>query len=356
MEPIRLLKLGQVPAVRSQTIYHAVGRAMSRESSDTVILVSPAQPYISIGFHQEAEKEVDLNYCNSLGLPVVRREVGGGAVYLDHNQTFIQWVFHPQHLPALLEDRFAIFVRPLIKTYQALGIDAQYRPINDIHVHNKKIGGTGAARIGMAEVMVGSLMFDFDRATMARVLKVSSEKMRDKIISGLDQYMTTIQEQLGNNPDREKVISRYIEKLAATLGREIMPGICNAEEEALVEDFDRSFASPHWLHYKKGLHRSGVKINAGVRVGESAYKAPGGLIRATVRVIDERIDELSISGDFTLFPSSCLAQLEQSLQGVPTQVEHLTNEISKQYIALGVQSPGVYPKDFAKAILAAITN
>lgn len=74
---IRLIDLGEVSAIRSQACYHAVGYAFRPETPDTIILVSPENPYVCIGFHQEAEREVDLEYCRAVGLPVYRREVGG---------------------------------------------------------------------------------------------------------------------------------------------------------------------------------------------------------------------------------------------------------------------------------------
>jgi lipoate---protein ligase len=43
------------------------------------------------------------------------------------------------------------------------------RPINDVHVNGKKIGGTGAAQMGIAEILVGSLMYTFDKKTMSQV-------------------------------------------------------------------------------------------------------------------------------------------------------------------------------------------
>ena len=171
MRTIRLLDLGAVSPLRSQTVYHAVASALNDESPSTIILVTSDRPYVCIGYHQELDKEVDVDYCREAGLPVYRREVGGGAVYLDSNQLFAQWVFRPDALPQSLEDRYALYVRPLVETYQSLGVPAYYRPVNDIHVAGKKIGGTGAARIGPAEVLVGSIMFDFDKAAMARVLE-----------------------------------------------------------------------------------------------------------------------------------------------------------------------------------------
>ena len=116
MRTIRLLDLDTVPALRSQTVYHAVAYAMTSQTPDTIILVSPAEPYVCIGYHQELDKEVDIAYCQAHGLPVFRREVGGGAVYLDYGQIFSQWVFQPGQLPASIDERFRIYVNPLVDT------------------------------------------------------------------------------------------------------------------------------------------------------------------------------------------------------------------------------------------------
>jgi len=352
-QPIRLLDLGFVSPLRSQTTYHAVAYAMTPADPDTIILVSPTDPYVCIGYHQDMEKEVDTAYCQAHGLPVYRREVGGGAVYLDRGQLFCQWIFHRDHLPSSLEKRFDLYVGPLVETYRALGIPATYRPINDIHVEGKKIGGTGAAQIGAAEVVVGSLMFTFDKATMARVLKVSSEKMRDKIFESLEQYMTTMSEQLAAVPDRATVKSLYLERCAKALDAEIIPAEWTAREESAASELDARFVSDEWLYQKGGLRQIGVKIHEDVRVVEASFKAPGGLIRVTARLHAGRIDDLSISGDFTLLPAFAVGALEQALRGISATQDALTAHIQEVYSRLHIQSAGVTPQDFASAILAA---
>lgn len=351
---IRLLDIEHVSPVRSQTIYHAVAYAMRSETHDTIILVSPAAPYVCIGYHQDLEKEVDLAYCQAHSLPVYRREVGGGAVYLDDGQVFAQWVFHSGHLPRSLEKRLEFYVQPLVETYRALGINAHYRPVNDIHVAGKKIGGTGAAQIGVADVVVGSLMFTFDKATMARVLKVPSEKMRDKVFESLEQYMTTMSEELGEVPGRQAVKELYIAKCAEVLDAEIVPGEWTAAEEALATELDTDFTSDEWLYQKGGLRQVGVKIHEDVRVVEAALKTPGGLIRVTTRLREGRIDDLVLSGDFTLLPAFALGALEQALRGLSTRRESLMARIQDAYNTLGIQSPGVTPQDFTAVILAAV--
>lgn len=353
MNPIRLLDLGLVPPIRSQTIYHAIGHALTPTSPDTIILVAPDHPYVCIGYHQDLEREVDLDYCRDHGLPVARREVGGGAVYLDAGQLFVQWVFHHDALPTDLETKFGLYIRPLVETYQALGVAAYHRPVNDIHVAGKKIGGTGAAQMGDSEVLVGSLMFTFDKAAMARVLKVSSEKMRDKIFESLEQYMTTLAEQVNPLPDRSTVRDLYLARASAALGREIAPGAPTAVELALAAELDERFVSNEWLYQKGALRRTGVKIHEDVHVVEGVLKAPGGLIRATVRLRDGQVDGLELAGDFTVFPAAAVGDLQAAAEGVTLNRDALTGRFAAAYRDLAIQAPGVTPQHLADAILAA---
>ncbi|MCC7360658.1 MAG: lipoate--protein ligase family protein [Anaerolineales bacterium] len=353
MQAIRILDVGLVSPMRSQAIYHGVAYAMQPDTPDTIILVGPTDPYVCIGYHQELEKEVDLDYCRQAGLPIYRREVGGGAVYLDQGQVFTQWIFHRPALPALLEERFALYIKPLVETYQSLGIPANHRPVNDVHVQGKKIGGTGAAQIGEAEVVVGSLMFDFNFDLMARVLKVSSEKMRDKIVQSLNEYMTTMTRQLGHTPDYATVKRDYVRHVVEALGRPAEYGDPTPAELAVTEALEARFASDEWLYQKGGLRQTGaVKIHADVYLAEAAYKSPGGLIRATARLRAGRLDDLTLSGDFTLLPSFAVGALEQALRGVALEAEPVRAKVAEFYRSLPVQSPGVGVEDWVNAILA----
>ena len=71
------------------------------------MLISPAQPYASIGFHQDMEQELELDYCAAHSIPIFRREVGGGAVYLDEAQLFWQLILPRDH-PMVFLDRGAV--------------------------------------------------------------------------------------------------------------------------------------------------------------------------------------------------------------------------------------------------------
>lgn len=353
-DPIRVIVLSETTPIRSQSVYHAVGYALKQDTPDTIVLATSASPYVCIGFHQDAAIELDVAACSRLGLPIVRREVGGGAVYLDSQQIFAQWIFHPGHLHRGLADRFAQYVAPLVATYQAFGIDASYRPVNDIHVGDRKIGGTGAARLGGAEVVVGSIMLDFDATTMSQVLRTHSEKMRDKVSMALQHYITTMTRELGSAPNRDEVVARYLEECARSLERPLVMGALLPEELEHLATLEERFSSPTWTFRRTSRHVLGVRIHEDMAVHEGVHKAPSGLLRCTVVVQRGHILEAAISGDFTLLPQSGLAALEAGLVGISAAPDAVLKRVEAIYTSLGIDAPGLEPAEFAAACAVAL--
>lgn len=353
-EPIRVLRLVDQPPVRSQTIYHAIAYEMTAGGPDTILVISPTAPYVSLGYHQQARLELDLEACASRQLPIVRREVGGGAVYLDADQVFVNWVMRADRLPRTLAERYARYVDPLVATYRAYGIPATYRPVNDVHVAGRKIGGTGAARIGVAELVVGSLMFDFDTETMAQVLRVSSEKMRDKVAGALRDYMTTMRRELGEPADREAVITTYLAACARTLGRPLVPGEPTEAELARAARLDELMARPDWVFRDDGRIPAGVRIHAGVGVHAADRKTPAGLLRVTTVVKDAALLDVVISGDVTVLPQDSLKDLEARLIGVAASREAISEVVADWFATGAVDAPGLSGEELCEALTAAL--
>ena len=80
MERWRLIDLGYSETYVAQTFYEAVAEAVYRgNSSNTLILLQPSRPYACLGYHQDLEKELDLEYLEKTGLPIIRRSQGGGS-------------------------------------------------------------------------------------------------------------------------------------------------------------------------------------------------------------------------------------------------------------------------------------
>lgn len=346
----RLLDLNSVSYLHSQTIYHAVAYCTTEASPGTVILLSPAEPYVCIGYHQVMEKEIDIEYCRKNNIPILRREVGGGAVYLDGDQLFFQCVFPKERVPLRLDHLYQLFLKPAVNTYRSLGVKAIYRPVNDIQVDGKKICGSGAARIEDATVVVGNIMFDFNYGEMSRSLRVPSEKFRDKLYDSMQAYLTTLGRELGHVPDREKVKNILIKEFENILEVPLHRGTLTPDEQKMVANLDKRFTDPNWL-YEKGVKLNDwVKVSSDIKVMESTWKSPGGLIRVILRLKGDTIDDILISGDFTFHPQDDLKNLENQLKGRLRNADSLLKTVEAFYVRKGIQSPGVSPGDIVKVV------
>jgi lipoate-protein ligase A len=339
--------LGHVPWLESQLIYHALPRL----DMEGLVLVAPAEPYVCIGYHQDVTQEVDLDYCRAHGIPVFRREVGGGAVYLDGNQLFYQVILHKDN-PLASSDKGAFYrtlLEPAANAYRQMGISARYKPVNDIITdEGRKISGTGAAEIEDSLILVGNVIMDFDYETMVRVLRVPDEKYRDKVYKSLRENLSTIKRELGAVPPLEEIEASLAASYEAVLGPLERAELPSAVYDKVAE-LKQTHITNEWL-YKRGKRREerSVKIATGVEVAQRMYKAPGGLIRAIVEIREGRIAEVSLSGDFFFYPADKLEDLEAALAGVePGAVEPT---IAEFYRREGIESPGVTPTDFARAL------
>ena len=83
---------------------------------------------------------------------------------------------------------------------------------------------------------------------------------------------------------------------------------------------------------------------------KAAIKLPGGLIRATFTLKDNKISDLGISGDFTMIPGDGLSLIEKELENSILDFEMLAGKLEKTYDKNHIQSPGVNPRDFINAI------
>jgi lipoate-protein ligase A len=342
-----LYDLGSVPWDHSQLIYHALPR-LGRES---LVLLSPAEPYVCIGYHQDLAREVDVEFCRANRIPIFRREVGGGGTYLDNDQLFYQLVMHKDNplAPGDKSSFYRKFLQPPIDTYRELGIPAEYKPVNDIIARNRKISGNGAGEIGDYLVLVGNLILDFNYDMMSRILRVPDEKFRDKVYKSMRENLSTIRRELGSIPARESLTSSLASNFEKVLGPLPRTGL----DDELMEEvsrLDTEFSSEEWL-FKIGRQMAGhtVKIASGVEVRHLVHKAPGGLIRGDVEIADGTISSIVLSGDFFFFPAEKLSDLERELVG--KKAEAVQETIARFYVEQSIESPGVEPSDFARVVV-----
>jgi len=341
--------LGKLPGQQSMLIFHA----LARMGIEALVIVSPKIPLVSIGYFQDAGQEVDLQYCRESKIPFMRREVGGGATYLDGNQIFYQLIWKKDNpkFPRAIDEIYPWFSQAPVETYRAFGIETEFRVVNDIITKGgRKIAGEGGGNIGDCMVFVGGVLLDFDYQAMSRILKVPDEKFRDKVHKTMEENLTTMKRELGIVPRREEIISVLKEKFEKRVGK-LDEASLTPEIIETMKQLESWMTSEEFLLKKTPRIPNGVKIREGVEVLYGLHKARGGLIRTAEEVSESRIEGITISGDFTFFPKEQLTRLEESLENAPLNEEKIIERVETFYEEKKVESPGVESKDFAKTIL-----
>jgi lipoate-protein ligase A len=355
-EPMRLrvIDCGRVSGKLSQAIWYGIAAQMSAADDPVLTVVDSVDAYVCIGFHQDPRLEVDAPYCASRGIAVLRRRLGGGAVYIDQNQLIFHFVFPRRQAPSQVSRLYPLFIEPVVRTYRDLGIDAAYRPINDIQVDGRKIGGTAAAILDEATVLGGMFLFDFDAATMARCLKFPSEKFRDKLHKTLEDYVTSMRRLLPTLPSRETVSSLFLRHVADCLHVAPQESATSDREKAAIAAEVAQLEDPAWTTgVRRKFVEQRIKIAADTYVTEGVCKAPGGLVRVQLVARERHIVDIEISGDFTCHPPAGIASLAGALRGQSPYGPGLLQTIADSVATLGLEIPGVGPEHFAAAIAAA---
>ena len=344
-----IFNLGERPWEQSMLIFHA----LARMGIEALVIVSPQTPFISIGYFQDAIQEVNIEYCKRNSLPIIRREVGGGTVYLDRNQVFyhVIWNQDNPNFPKKISDIYQHLSIAPIETYEEYGINTKFREINDIVTSKgRKIAGLGGADIQDSMVFVGSIILDFDFDKMVNAIKVPDEKFRDKIFKTMEENITTMNRELGGIPPRNEIVKTLIQKYENILGK-LKPAELNDEIINKMKELSVNFNTPEFFFKKTPRIPTSVKIKEGVEILYGMHKAPGGLIRTAQEVESEKLKDIGISGDFTLFPKKELVEIENTLKNSNRENEEIIQKIEEFYENTDIQTPGVKPKDITKAIM-----
>ena len=310
-------------------------------------------PTALVGRHQVLGRELDLDYCDREGIRVARRITGGGAIYMDEGQLGWALVFHRRSLAlGALGDVARAICEAVAAGLSRLGVDARYRPRNDIEVDGRKISGTGGFFDGDTLIYQGTVLVDVDAAHMLSALKVPRAKLERHGASTAAQRIVTLRELLGEaTPAMPAIQQALLEGFAQRLGLEGYPAELDPQEEAIAQRL-----------YDEEIGGDGFVAEIDEPAEATAFMTgshacQGGTVTAFVRLEGlpaNRVGQVLFTGDFFVAPPRVVFDLEAALKGLPPTetgpaVEAFFRE--RELAALSVT-----PADFRAALEAALAN
>lgn len=259
-ETWRMMGLDQYDAYMNMAIDEAICRLTSRGKSPNTIRFYRWKPSaVSIGYFQILDQEVNLEECKKLGVDVIRRMTGGGAVYHAYDGEITYSVIVSENHPRIPKDivkSYELICGSIVNGLESLGIEAEFRPVNDIDVKGRKISGNAQTRRWGVVLQHGTILVDTDIRTMFSVLKVSKEKISDKLIKSAEDRVTTIRRETGHTVGFDEVIQALMRSFPETFCVETFHGGLSDDERVLAEKLrTEKYLTREWIFDRPVKHR-----------------------------------------------------------------------------------------------------
>ena len=308
-------------------------------------------PTALIGRHQALSQELQLDHCREKGIGVVRRITGGGAIYFDEGQLGWELAFdrHTLGISSLAELTRAICEAAALGI-SALGVEAKYRPRNDIEVEGRKLCGTGGFFDGDTLFYQGTLLIDMNPAHMVAALKVPEAKLAKRKLDSAEQRVVTLRQLLGEKlPDLAAIQEAMLAGFARGLGIEPQWGaVTQAEETLATRAYEEEIGTDDFVHEIDDPGAADDVLSA-------THTCPGGTVSAYLRLEGpsrDRLREVLLTGDFFVTPPRTVFDLEASLRGLP--VAELGDAVERFFAEAPVDLLTIAPADFRSVIEAAL--
>jgi lipoate-protein ligase A len=350
LKPFRVIDTGLRDGRRNIAFDQALIDARNANRIPDTIRFLRFKPTALVGRHQALSREIKLEHCRARGIGIARRITGGGAIYFDEGQLGWELVFHRATLGIhSLADLTREICEAAAAGLSKLGVNAKYRPRNDIEVDGRKVSGTGGFFDGDTLFYQGTVLIDMNPADMVAALNVPQAKLAKRALDSAAQRVVTLRELLGTSPTIDAVQEALLAGFAERLGITPAHGDITAHEEALAAQLhDAEIGTDAFV-----TEIDNPDVEADVLTG--SHGGAGGTITTYVRLEgarNERIREALFTGDFFVTPPRTIFDLEAALRGVAVARAGAAIETFFALAKTGLLT--VKPADFRAAFASAV--
>jgi len=273
------------------------------------------RPAVIVGYNQEVNTEVNLEYLKANDIALVRRVTGGGAVYHDLGNLNYTIVGRSEDL----ERDYPEYASLMMKALQTLGIPATLSGRNDILVKGKKISGF-AKRVSRNRLMVhGTLMYDVNLDILTQVLNPSATKLQSKGIASVRSRVANLREYLPETADIQ-AFSQRLEEILSCNYKDAEYKLSEDDLAHIQKLTDEKFATWEWNygHSPKATLTHSARLACGT-------------VEVYLTLKENRIASCRFGGDFLgNLPAS---EVEKALQGVAYEADAIRECLSQMEIS-----------------------
>jgi lipoate---protein ligase len=351
MDRLRVLDTGVIEGRLNIALGQAIIEAHQGGRVPDTLRFLRFPPTALVGRHQALAQEIDLGYCRDHDVGTARRITGGGAIFLDPGQLGWELALDRRTLGiAQLPELTRVICEAAADGISRLGVEARYRPRNDIEVDGRKISGTGGFFDGDTLFFQGTVLVDLDVTHMVSALRVPRAKLEKRDLDSAARRIVTLRELLDDaTPDlatiQAALTAAFCEHFGLTAEHgapepfELKQARRLYDEEIGTDDFVADIDEPAAA---RGLLRG-------------THVCPGGAITTYLRLegpAQNRVREALLTGDFFVTPPRVIFDLESRLRGV--FVDDLEAAVEDFFAGAGIEVLSVTPADFIASIRNAL--
>lgn len=266
---VRLISDGYLSGKRNMAVDEAIHLANQSGTSVPTLRFYQWKPAcLSLGYFQDALKEVDLENLRSGGIDLVRRATGGKAVLHDDELTY-SVVVSERDLPGSVLETYHRISEALVEGLRTMGIPATLAALErgvtsrdlrfrqaacfsapswfEVVSDGRKIIGSAQKRKGGFLLQHGSIPFTFDAAKVMRSVRTASPEHAARAEALLRRKAAGVSEVAGRSVSREELERHLILGFQTILGWEIVPGQLSPDEVSQADRIEKDkYGSERW--------------------------------------------------------------------------------------------------------------
>ena len=267
MASIRLLHLGKLGPEALHRAYAGLAEAQKGQDAP-ILLLAQSDAHLSLGAAQGPGAELDRLACERLDIPVLRRPLGGGVVWVDPGQLNYFFIFPMVAGMRRAPELFDRIVPWVLAVHAHFGLEVEARGGQDFWCRGRKIGGTGAASIGHSLVLGGSFILDARWTSFADCVAAPSAGFRTWLKEALEEGLCSWSRFLDRVVGPEAVLEACPALLRAAGWDVVVARPTEAERGAMthaeLEDVD-------WEQAVRRRVRAGIKLKTGAFLTEQHW-------------------------------------------------------------------------------------
>lgn len=281
---------------------------------------------IVVGKYQNTAEEVNQAFVDEKDIRVARRLSGGGAVYHDTGNLNFTFIVDQNNVP---DFKFEVFVRPVIKALEKMGVHAQFNGRNDITIDGMKFSGNSQYTKHGRVMHHGCIMLDSNLTTVADALRVKDAKFESKSVKSVKSRVTTINAHAPKKVTMEEFKTLLKEAIFENASPEFLT-LSQKQLDEIQKLRDEKYATWEWNYGKSPSYNM-----------RREKKFEGGLVTVYMNAEKGCIKEIRFYGDF--FGNGDIKELEEKMKGLALDIslEQKLSSLSIEKYMSGIKAADI---------------